>query len=345
MALRVMVWGTGNVGRESLRAVIERDDLELVGVHARAGDKVGRDAAELAGLTGATGVLATDSVADLVALRPDVCLHHPLWPDLDDLCTLLAAGINVCTSAAWIDGSQQDPGDRARIEEACRVGNASIYGSGAHPGLSNSVALALSAGCARVDEIRIVESVDASSYASGPTMAAMGFGQDPATEGLEEKLGEESRVFREAAAMMADALGMPVDRYTFEAVFTPAEADADLGFIDLPAGSVAGVSGLHRAWVGERCVVTTGFNWIMGPHVTPPKPIAHGHVIQVFGVPNLRTVVHTLPPQGWEPERWPELGMLLTAMPVVHAAAAVVAAPAGIVTLADLPVVRGVMRP
>lgn len=340
--LRVVQWGTGNVGRQSLRALLERDEFEVVGVHAHTPDKIGRDAAALCGLSEPTGVLAVGTLEEILALRPDACVHNPLWPDVEVLCALLEAGINVCTSAAWITGSQFAPQERERVARACAAGGASLYGSGAHPGLSNSVALALTAGCSVVDEVRIVESVDASGYASGPTMAAMGFGAAPDAPGLTETLAQETRVFAEAAAMMADALGATVDRYSFEAEFTPATADADLGFLQIPAGTVAGIRGLHRAWVGEQCLVSTGFNWIMGPHVTPPKPIAHGHVIQVFGTPNLRTVVHTLPPRGLPPEQWGDLGMVLTAMPVVNAVRAVVAAPPGILTASDIPVVRGV---
>lgn len=44
---RVVQFSTGNVGRHALRAIIERPDLDLVGVHASSRDKVGRDAADL----------------------------------------------------------------------------------------------------------------------------------------------------------------------------------------------------------------------------------------------------------------------------------------------------------
>ena len=82
----------------------------------------------------------------------------------------------------------------------------------------------------------------------------------------------------------------------------------------------------------------------MGSHVTPPKPLEHGHVIQVFGVPNMRTVLHCLPPKDWTEPGFMGLGMIYTAMPVTNAVPAVVAAPPGIVTLADLPPVTGRVR-
>src|SRR4029077_3154608 len=103
----------------------------------------------------------------------------------------------------------------------------------------------------------------------------------------------------EAAAMMADAIGADLDRITFDGEVTPAPGNHDGGFMAIPAGTVGGVYGYHRGWVGDRNVVSVGFNWTMGNQVVPPKPLAHGHVIQVFGVPNMRTVLHCLPPTDW----------------------------------------------
>lgn len=340
MTLRVIQWTTGNIGRRSLAAILERPDMELVGVYAHGADKVGRDAAELCGASQPTGVLATNDVAALVALRPDACVYNPLWPDVDELVTLLEHSINVCTSAAWITGGKQTPEDRARIERACEDGQSSIFGSGAHPGMTNMIGMVLSGSCERVDEIRITESVDCSTYESAETQTAMGFGLDPATPGLAETVRRESEVFAESAAMMADALGVTVDRLTFDVEFTAATGDSDLGFMTIPAGTVGSVMGYHRAWVGDKNVVSVGFNWTMGQHVTPPKPLQHGHVIQVFGVPNMRTVLHCLPPKHWS-EGFMDLGMIYTAMPVTNAVPRVVAAPPGIVTLADLPPITG----
>jgi 4-hydroxy-tetrahydrodipicolinate reductase len=207
--------------------------------------------------------------------------------------------------------------------------------------MTNMVGMVLSGSCERVDEIRITESVDCSTYESAGTQSAMGFGCDPDTPGLAESVRRESEVFAESAAMMADAIGADLDRMTFDVTFTPATGDSDLGFMTIPAGTVGGVYGYHRGWVGERNVVSVGFNWIMGSHVTPPKPLEHGHVIQVYGVPNMRTVLHCLPPKGWTEPGFMGLGMIYTAMPVTNAVPAVVAARPGIVTLADLPPVTG----
>jgi hypothetical protein len=75
LTLKVIQFSTGNVGRKALEMIIGRPDLELVGVHAASPDKVGRDAAELCGLTTPTGVLATDDLDALVALGADCVVY------------------------------------------------------------------------------------------------------------------------------------------------------------------------------------------------------------------------------------------------------------------------------
>ncbi len=54
----------------------------------------------------------------------------------------------------------------------------------------------------------------------------------------------ESEVFAESAAMMADAMGVVLDRLTFDVTFTAATGDSDLGFMTIPDGTVGGVHGL-----------------------------------------------------------------------------------------------------
>jgi 2,4-diaminopentanoate dehydrogenase len=339
--LRVIQWTTGNIGTRSLHAIATRPDLELVGVYAYSADKVGQDAATLAGLPTPTGVLATDDVEALLELRPDACVYNPVWSSVDELCRLLEAGINVCSTAGWITGGKLAPEERERVAKACERGGSSMFGSGAHPGFTNLMSIVGSQMCETVDRITVTESVDCSTYASGPTMAAMGFGKAPDTPGLEESVRRESEVFAEAAAMTADALGAPLDRLTFSAEFTAATADSDLGFMSIPAGTVAAVQGYHRGWIGEKNVVAVGFQWTMGRHVEPPFKLAHGHVIKIEGRPSANIRVRVLPPADWDEPGYMGAGMIYTAMPAVNAVPAVVAAAPGIVTFKDLPLITG----
>src|ERR1700683_5385395 len=94
---RVVQWATGNIGSHSLRAVIAHPDLDLVGVYVYSEEKAGRDAGELCGAP-ATGVRATRDSADIVALQPDCVLYMADRADVDALCQLLEAGVNVVST-------------------------------------------------------------------------------------------------------------------------------------------------------------------------------------------------------------------------------------------------------
>ena len=50
MALRVVQWTTGNVGKQTVAAIAANPELELVGCYAWSPDKVGREVGELCGL-------------------------------------------------------------------------------------------------------------------------------------------------------------------------------------------------------------------------------------------------------------------------------------------------------
>src|SRR3954468_2886643 len=141
--LRVIQWTTGNIGRRSLHAILARPDLELVGAYPHGADKHGREPPPLCGGPAPPGVLATNDVPVLLALGADACCYNPLWPSVDELVALLESGVNVCASAAWITGGKQSPADLDRIRAACESGRSSIFGSGAHPGMTNMVGMVL----------------------------------------------------------------------------------------------------------------------------------------------------------------------------------------------------------
>jgi hypothetical protein len=94
---RVVQWATGTIGARALRAIIEHPHMSLAGVYVHGQDKVGRDAGELCGVE-STGVTATASIDEIVELGPDCVLYMPNSLNLDEVCRLLAAAINVVTT-------------------------------------------------------------------------------------------------------------------------------------------------------------------------------------------------------------------------------------------------------
>src|SRR5262245_60863500 len=126
---RVVQWTTGNVGRQSVQAVVAHPDLELVGCYAYSPDKVGRDVGDLCGIA-PVGVAATNDVDALLALKPDCVVYNPMWMDVEEMARILEAGVNIVSTAAFITGHSLGDGRRRRLADACERGRASVFGSG-----------------------------------------------------------------------------------------------------------------------------------------------------------------------------------------------------------------------
>src|ERR671912_1033035 len=150
MAIRVVQWTTGNVGQRSVRAVLAHPDLELVGCYAWSAEKVGKDVGELCGID-PVGVAATDDVDALLVLAPDCVVYNPMWQDVDELVRILEAGINVVSTAAFINGGGLGA-DRDRLAHACRRGGSSLFGSGINPGFPELLSVVTARVCDPVDK-------------------------------------------------------------------------------------------------------------------------------------------------------------------------------------------------
>jgi hypothetical protein len=343
MPLRVVQWTTGNVGKRALRAIAANPELELVGLYAWSADKVGRDAGELAGFE-KLGVAATNDADALIELRPDCVSYTPMWPDVDELAKILESGINVVATAAFITGHSFGEAQRRRLEEACQRGRSSLFGSGMNPGFANLLGLVSAGICDRIDKISVLESVDSSGYNSPETEIPIGFTHPITNPELPQMVRKGTAVFEDAVYMMADALGIDLDGVECEAGFAAATRDIQLGYMKIEEGCVAGVEASWQGRVGGRTVIDLKVRWRKGQHIEPDWPLEHGYLVEVEGQPCVRTKLAIRPPKGFVAksfEDFMQLGMIMTALPAVNAIPAVCAAPPGIRSYVDLPLITG----
>lgn len=338
---RVVQWTTGNVGTSSVRAIAANPGLELVGCYAWSADKVGRDVGELCGID-RLGVTATDDVDALLDLRPDCVVYNPMWLDIGEMERILSAGVNVVSTAAFITGDARGE-DRDRLVRACERGGASLFGSGISPGFAELLAIVSATVCDRVDRIVVDEAADTTFYDSPDTERPAGFGRPIDDPELPAMTAQGTAVFGEAVRLVADALGVELDDVRCDAEYAQTTADLDLGSWTIPAGCVAGVAASWKGLVGDDVVVELNVRWRKGTTLEPDWKIEQdGWVIRVEGRPTVTLNVGFLPPPDFEAETMADfmvLGHIMTAMPAVNAVPAVVAAPPGIVTYNDLPLV------
>ena len=347
LTLRVVQWTTGNIGRQSAIAIARNPGLELVGCYAWSPEKVGRDVGELCGI-GSLGLRATHDVDALLALRPDCVVYTPMWPSIDELVRILEAGVNVVSTAAFINGRRLGP-DRKRLVDACERGRSSLFGTGVNPGFAELLGIVVAGICDRIDKVTVSEAAHTMGYDSPETEKPAGFGRPIDDPNLPAMTAEGTAVFSEAVAMVADALGVELDEIVCEAEYAKAPTDLDLGSWQIAAGCVAGIAASWQGRVAGRTVVELNVRWKKAPTLEPDWQIEDGWVVEVQGRPTVRTKVQFLPPPDFEAKSLADfmvLGQIMTAMPAINAIPALVNARPGIVSYPDLPLPlpRGLVR-
>ena len=336
---RVVQWTTGNVGKSSVAAIASNPTLELVGCYAWSEDKVGRDVGELAGID-PLGVAATNDVDALLALKPDVVVYNPMWIDVDELVTILAAGVNVVATASFITGHNQGAG-RDKIAEACDTGGSTMFGSGVSPGYVNLLSI-VAAGhlrSGRQDHHRRVRGHHVLRLAGD--RAARRLRQADRRPRPAADDGEGHRGVRRGGRMIADALGVELDEIHCEAEYAQTTEDLDWGRGPSRRVTSRACTPAGRASSTARRSSRSTVRWKKGQTLEPDWQIDRdGWKITIDGRPTVNMQVGFLPPPDFEAttlEDFMVLGHIMTAMPPINAIAAVVAAAPGIVTYADLP--------
>ena len=346
MGYRVIQWATGAQGVESIRAVLDRPDLELVGGWVHSPEKDGIDLGVLAGRD-PVGVAATRDVDALLALGADCVAYMPRHTSLDEVCAFLAAGVNVVTTAFLFYPYALAPDDLARLRGACERGGSSVHGTGLNPGnLSGVLPFALSGMCRSVERVTLQERADWSFYESTTiTFDNMRFGRPPSEVSEEASgfLAFNSGIFKEEVALIAHGLGAELDEITTEVDLVVAEEDHDIFGITLAAGTVAGQRWHWRGMRGGRTLVEIDALWTVGGEYPAHWPTPQdGWTLTVEGDPSVRAHVLTL--ASYERDlplaEHVRAASVATAMQAVNSIPALCDAAPGIRTMADLGLVR-----
>jgi 4-hydroxy-tetrahydrodipicolinate reductase len=350
---RVIQWSTGNVGYHALRCILRHPDLELAGLWVHSPDKVGRDAGELAGLE-PVGVTATNDVDALLALDAD-CVSYTATADLrpndalEDICRILAAGKNV-VSTSIVSLVHQRGGDAAvqqmveRLEVACAEGGTSCFTSGIDPGFANDLLpITLMGVCERVDQVRVQEILNYATYEQPEVLFhTMGFGQSLDVTPLLLVPGVLGFAWGGAIRMMAEAVGAELDEIREVHERAALDRDIVLQYGTIGAGTQAGLRFEVQGIVGGEPRIIVEHVTRMDDAVAPEWPSqggGQGHYrIIVTGSPSLDCTLELESEDGDHNVG----GLIVTAMKVLNAIPAVVAAPPGVLSAIDLPVVTGV---
>jgi hypothetical protein len=323
--VRVVQFGVGPIGASIVRLVREKASLEIVGAIDRDPAKVGCDLGTVVAAPDAPwGVTISAGPEALLELPVDVVIHSTssrLAGIVDQLLLCLAAGcsiVSTCEELAY--PFRKHPELSARLDAAAKQEGVALVGTGVNPGfVMDKLVLTLSAASQRVDGVKVVRVVDASTRRL-PLQKKIGAGMTPDEFRKQVAAGViKHHGLPESVAMVAEGLGFALDDISETIEPLIAREAIRTEFLEVAGGQVAGVRQL-------ACGMEAGRERILMElrmHVGAGDP---ADTIELKGEPNLTLAI----PGGTH-------GDIATAALAVNAIPAILAAPAGLRTVRELP--------
>jgi 4-hydroxy-tetrahydrodipicolinate reductase len=316
-----------------LGALLESSDFDVVGVYTHDARIVETD------------ISSTSDVETVLALHPDCVVYTAVGETrprdaVAELAAILRSGSNVVSSSMMnlIYPPGAHPRAIATLFEACTVGASTLFTSGIDPGWSgDALPMAALQICERVDRIRVQEIADYGTHTDPSWATPYGFGQPEGAPAPILEPGVPTLFWGGMVRMLAAMLDVELDGVDefCDRWYTPDAFDVPIGRIE--QGTLAAVRFGVAGIVG-------GQPRLFAEHVTrmrhdaapdwpqPPAGSASVHRVDVEGAPSLTVDLCMRSVDGSHTNA----GLLATAMRLVNAIPAVVAAPPGIVTPLDL---------
>ncbi|HEX9185615.1 MAG TPA: Gfo/Idh/MocA family oxidoreductase [Vicinamibacteria bacterium] len=326
--LKVAIVGLGPVGQSVARAVLQTPSLKIVAATDPAPLHAGRDLGAVLSLPRKLKVkVEGDPDRFLKRVRADVafvCTSSLLKDVKGPVAALLGRRVNVlttCEELAW-----PVPARAAAFKELDRLAKkkkVSLLATGVNPGFAmDALALALTAPCSRVRRVSVTRVVDAAARKLALQRrvgAGLNLGQfrRAVTEGTVRHVG-----LVESAYMIADALGWKLERVdeTLEPAIAPRDLDTE--YLRISAGAAAGIRQAVRAYRDGELAVSLDLQVYVGAE----SPRDH---ILVDGDPAVDATI-----AGGVNGEAAAAAVLLNSLPRL------LAAPAGLLTVKDLPLVH-----
>ncbi len=324
--ITVVHFGLGNVGRAALQLAATREWLRPVGAVIGGTSPVGErgEPREIP----ADLVLSAHPDQLLDQLRPEVALiatRSPIAEVKDDILRCVRRGVNVVTSSEELAyPGVTDPAAGQEIADACRRFGTAVVATGINPGFVFDVLPVVIAGaCWDVQRISVTRALDASVFGKR-VHRSLGVGYSPAgfDEAQRQGIIRGHIGFEESARVIAQALGRELDR--FEESVQPLIADQSYQLREylISPGQTAGV-------VQEATATVDGQTWLrfdLSLHVDPESVgIQTRDQIRIEGENPIDVSIHP----GTQ-------AVLTTSARLVNSIPAVMSAPPGLYTAADL---------
>jgi 4-hydroxy-tetrahydrodipicolinate reductase len=326
--VKVVLYGVGAVGSLIAKYLLQKEGIKIVGAIDIAEDKVGKDLGEILGLNRKLGVkVSSDANTVLSKVKADIAVHTTssfFKNTYPQIASIVKHGVNVVSTCEELSYPYlTEPKLAVKLDSLAKKHNVTVLGTGINPGfLMDTLIITLTAVCQKIEKINAVRVMNAATRRL-PFQKKIGAGLTV----KEFKRRIESRKItghvglKQSIAMIADALKWKLDKIMVESVESViAKKPVESANIKVRVGEVAGLRQRAKGIMKNKEVIVLDFQAYIGAE-------EEYDTVTIEGVPNVKQRIQPC-----------VHGDKSTVAMIVNSIPKVINAPAGLLTMKDLPV-------
>jgi len=326
--VRSILYGVGAVGSLIAKFLLEKGGIEIVGAIDVAKDKVGKDLGAILRLDKKLGIRISENIdAVLSKAKADIAIHATssyLKDTYPQIASIIKHGVNVISTCEELSySSHSEPSLTEKLDTLAKKHDVTVLGTGINPGfLMDTLVITLTAVCQKIDKIEAVRVMNASTRRLpfqkkvGAGLTIKEFRRKIESKQITGHVGLEQSI-----TMIADALAWKLDRIAVEPVEPViAKKLVESKDIKVEAGKVAGLKQKAKGVMKGKEIIILDFRAYIGAE-------EEYDAITIEGVPNIK--------QKIQPCVHGDIG---TVAMIANSIPKVINAPAGLLTMKDLPV-------
>ena len=326
--VKVVLYGVGAVGSLIAKFLLKKEGVEIVGAIDNAKDKVGKDLGEVLGVDKKLGIRISENADALLSkVKADVAIHATssfLKDTYLQIVSIIKHGVKVISTCEELSYPYcVEPKLAKELDALAKKHNTAVLGTGINPGfLMDTLVITLTVVCEKIEKIQVIRVMDAGKRRVpfqkkiGAGLTAKEFQQKIKNKQITGHVGLEQSI-----TMIADALAWKLDKVTVEPVEPViAKKAVESKDIKVKASDAAGLRQKAKGIMGNKEVIVLDFQAYIGAE-------EEYDAITIIGVPNIK--------QKIQPCVHGDIG---TVAMIVNSIPKVIKAPAGLLTMKDLPI-------
>jgi hypothetical protein len=326
--IKVILYGLGEIGRSIGKALIKKEGIKIVGATDIAKDIVGKDLGEVLALDKELKVKVTDNPKKLFStIKGDIVIHATVsdfelaYSQIEECAK---AGMNVISTCEQLSYPYyRHPKLAKKLNNLAKKYDVTILGTGINPGyLMDSLPIMLTALCQEIYKIKVVRMMNAGKRRIAyQKKIGVGLTLEEFKQKIDNKIITGHVGLIESIAMIASAIGWKLNEIK-EMPPEPiiAEEEKTTEYTTVKIGNVAGLKSIAYGIMKNKEVITLEFI----SHVNVKEEYDE---VLIEGIPN----IHERILGGVH-------GDIGTASIIINSIPKVLKAPAGLLTMKDLPI-------